>query len=495
MNLNPVRWFIKNQAEEYSLSDDAVLRVFLGAVGAMTSAGINVTQENALRCITVLACMIVRAETFSALPGAVFRLDGKASYPDPDNPADRLLNVSPNELMTAGELWRWKQLREDRTGNAHVRIVWRGYDPAELWPLTGEKPRLFRDDRTGAIAYQYTGDDLTPANVYPARDILHFKGVVLQTPWEGKSLIDLASETIGIAIASEQFFGRLLGNGAHFPGYLETDKDLDPKDITAIQEQLKGFSGVLGAGIMRIFDRGLKYKQNAMTIKDVDLTPQMRWQMERICAVFRVPLALVMNLERGTYTNSEEQDLWLAKHTITPICTETEQVLRFRLFTRQLDRRQRWNLDGLLRGDYKTRTEGDGNLVTSGVIDRNEARSHYDYNPRVGLEKPFVPQNLAVVEEDGSITPANDPSAAPAAASVLEPVLRDAVACIRRRYETDQKRRRDREETVAFAATKLGPLAEAYARAGVVFDAQQFVSLILSGDGALTIPGDDGHED
>ena len=51
-----------------------------------------------------------------------------------------------------------------------------------------------------------------------------------------------------------------------------------------------GFAGVLQAGVMRIFDRGLKYRQNDMTIKDMDLSPQMKWQLQQICSIFRVPL-------------------------------------------------------------------------------------------------------------------------------------------------------------------------------------------------------------
>jgi hypothetical protein len=324
---------------------------------------------------------------------------------------------------------------------------------------------------------------------------------VLRSPLEARSLIDLTSETIGVSIGSEQFFARLLGNGSHFPGYLETDRDLDEKDLRAIKEQLAGFSGILQAGAVRIFDRGLKYQQNPMSLKDAQLSEQMRYQLQGICSVFRVPMAMVQDLTNGTYANSEQQDLWLAKHTITPICTNTEGVLRHRLFSRRPEYFAKFNLDGLLRGDYKTRAEGDATLVRAGILSRNESRGHFDYNPAPGLEVFLSELNLGTVARDGTITgpdtgsptegqgqpPADGDAAQPAteeppAAALLAPFARDAVACIRRRWESDRAKGRPEDETIAFAATKLAPLAEAYQAAGFAFDSAGFVAQALAGD-------------
>lgn len=493
MKLNPASWF--SPKDEYSIGDDAVLRAFYGTLANVAASGVRVDQETALRCIAVLACLIVRAETFGALPPHVLRRQGAEQIHDTDNPAYRVLAIAPNPLLPAGDLWRWKQLTEDRTGNAYMRVKWSGYDVSELWPMTGTPPRLVIDD--GSAVYRYHGDDFTPANTYPLREVLHFKGPILKTPYEGKSLIDLASEAIGVTIASEQFFARLLGNGTHFPGYLEYDKPLTGEDRKALRKSIEETSGLGEAGRMRIFDRGLKFKQNEMTLKDAQLTEQMRWQLQQIASVFRMPLAMLQDLTHGTYTNSEQQDLWLAKHTMTPICVRTEDTVRHRLLERRPQIRLKFNLDGLLRGDYKTRTEGDSTLVRAGIIDRNEARSHYDLNPRPGLELPLAEMNLGTVGADGTITgPAQGARAegepggspvVPAAGSVLEPLLRDAAETIRRRRRSDQHRGKDRAETVAFATAKLAPIAEAAERAGVTFDPGTFIDLALAGDAPATL--------
>jgi HK97 family phage portal protein len=497
---------IQDEAESYSLSDDSVLQAFFGALSMLTSSGVRVTQENAFRCVAVLACLIVRAETFSALPVHVLRDAGeKGKIRADDTAACRLLAIAPNDFMTARELWRWKQLREDATGNAYVRIEWgpSGYEPAALYPLYGAKPSLVIDRRTRRAAYQYTGDDLTPSDAYAPRDILHFKGPVLRTPLEGASLIDLASEAIGVAIGSEQFFARLLGNGTHFPGYLETERDLTLEDLKAITEQFAGYGGLLQAGKLRVFDRGLHYKQNTMSLKDAQLIEQERWQLQQICSVFRVPMAAVQDLTNGTYSNTEQQDLALGKHTVAPICVNTEAVCRARLFAATPDHEAKWNLDGLLRGDYETRATGDSTLLGAGVIDRNEARSDYDLNPRKGLDKPLIQLGYGTVEEDGSVTNPNADDAAAAtlgallrpapshnanaAEAVLEPLSDDAFDALRRRAAADRSHGRGSAETIAFARRKLEPLAAAHAAAGLPFDTSLFIAaaLAVSGD----VPG------
>lgn len=353
----------------------------------------------------------------------------------------------------------------------------------EITPLFGEPPRLVIDKKRRTVLYDYDGDDLTPRGVFPARDILHFKSSVLRSPLVGRSVISLISESIGVSIGSEQFFARLLGNGSHFPGYLETDHKLTRADFDALREQMSGYSGILNAGETRIFDRGLKYRQNQQTMRDAQLIEQLRWQLQQICAVTRVPMALVQDLTNGTYANSEQQDLALGKHCIRPICVSTEGVIHHKLFAEAPELTVKFNLDGLLRGDYKTRSEGDAALVRAGIKTRNEARAHDDQNPIDGLDIPLAELNLGAVSPDGTITGPTSPAAEDTTAvqAALTPLIEDAARCIRRRAAADKERGRDEETTRAYALEKLQALEEAHAIAGIDFDADLFLTGVIHG--------------
>ena len=482
MDLNPFA-ALRNRREQRNAMDALAQAFFYG--GGVSASGVRVTPETALASVAVAACIEVRAETFSALPGGVYRKEDRRRIPVPEHDAYRLLFDKPNDLMTSGELLRWKQIRQDISGNAMLRIIWRNGRPVELWPMYGPSPEI--KTAKGKIAYRYQGDEITPAGDYSSRDVLHFKGPFLKNPFEAASPIDLIKDTIGLSIATEQFFGRFLNNGTHFPSYLETDNALTADDVKAIAASLKTTAGVLGAGTTRIFDRGLKVKQNSMSLKDADLSAQMRWYLEQICRIYRVPLPLVQDWTHGTYTNSEQAGLWFAQHTITPIAVDTERVSRKLFIEGDTEHYVKFNLDALLRGDFASRTAGYALQIQNGVLSRNEARAYEDLDPYEGGDEYLVPLNMttstAAVEAIGEpITepaPTTDveptepaePVAPAAERSVLDPIVDDAMERIAIRAKQDRDRGRDVEATRTFATMHVVPaLTRTFELAGLDFN-------------------------
>lgn len=470
MELNPLA-VLRGRREKRDAVDALAQAFFYG--GNASSSGVRVTADTALASVAVAACIEVRAETFSALPGGVFQKQDRRRIAQLDHPVAKLLFDKPNDLMTGGEALRWKQMRQDITGNAHFRIIWQGGRPVELYPLYGDKPEI--KTANGKIAYRYNGDEMTPKGDYSAKDILHFKGPFLKNPLEAASPIDLIKDTIGLSIATEQFFGRFLNNGTHFPSYIETDAILQPDDLKAIAASLATTAGVLGAGKTRIFDRGLKVKQNQMSLKDADLTAQMRWYLEQVCRIYRVPLPVVQDWTHGTYTNSEQAGLWLAQHTITPIAVDTERTIRKLFVDGEADMYVKFNVDALLRGDYVTRTQGYSTLIQAGVLSRNEARAFEDLDPYDGGDEYLVPLNMASSTSLGTDANVDEPAprdpAEPRDANVLQPVLDDAIERIKIRAKQDAERGRDAETTRSWAEEHvLPPLRKSYERAGVAFE-------------------------
>lgn len=475
MNLNPFRRAPESGEETRELSEHEQTTLIDLAFGYATSLvnSVNITQETALTSSAVLACLIVRAETFSSLPVHVYRRHGRDREVVEDPLSDIIGGVA-NPLMTSRELWRWKQITEDVRGNAYVWVERRGGRPIAFWPMTAKDMRLSYDQRTREAMYTYGGDAIVPPGVYPGRDVLHFRGALVKSAYDGLSLVDQAKTAIGLTISSERFYDRLLGNGSHFPGHLETDRDLKKEDITALRDQNAELAGVEHAGELRIFDRGLRYVQNQMSIKDADLTAQQTWYLQEVCRVFRVPPPLVQDWSHSTYTNSEQADLWFAKHTITPIAVNTEAVLD-RLFTRANapDRYVKFGLDGLLRGDFKTRAEGYATLINCAVLKPNEARSYEDLNPYEGGDDVLRPLNTTAVDSDTGEVEA-DP------ADHLEPIRSEKLEVIRTRAAQDRERGRDEAATRAFAAKVLAPLAESYSLAGRTLDTDAMIKEALS---------------
>lgn len=454
--------------------------LIFGTVG-QSSAGVRVTTETALASVAVLSCVLIRAETIGALPAGVYRKDGRRRTPLPNDPRNLLLFEAPNDWMTGAELWRWVSTRRDLAGNSFVRVRdWDRVNPSALVPLSGQNPVPVFDRTKGKLWWDYGGDEFNEARAYSPAELLHFKGPIMANPYMAKSPVMQIRDTVGLSIASEEFFGRFLANGSHFPNYFETDAALSDEDRAAFGKQFKDGAGVLPAGKLRLFDRGLKLRTNSMSLKDADLTGHMRWQLEQVCRVYRMPLPMVQDWTHGTYTNSEQAGLWFGQHTITPPVTDQEAVLKRRLFPGAPEY-AKWSVDGLLRGDYQTRTAGYSILINCGVMAPNEARALEDMDPYDGGDAYRVPLNTAPAGSPEATTP---PDPVAAARDALYPVLVDVADRIRTRAAQDFDRGRGLDVTRGWALeTVLPSVQKAFAIAEVPQDWAVFVDECVRGRG------------
>ncbi len=424
---------------------------------ALTSSGVRVDATTAVANVAVLACLIVRAESLMLCPVDVHRRRGGERIPADGHPVAALM-ADPNPLLSDAEFWRWKQLREDLTGAAFARIEWAGSRPVALWPWTGAEPEIVRTGTT--LGYRYEGDDFTPPGDYPAGDVIHFKGPLLSgSPYRARSLVEVTADNIGVGLAAQEFFGRFLANGTHFPTYLSTDQALSDADVKRLREQMSDGAGLLPAGQTRVFDRGLKVQGRDMSLRDADLSGHQRWVLEQVCRTWRVPPQMVQDLSHGTYTNSEQADLWLSKHTVAPIARNTERALRRALFRpgERADMSLKFNVSALLRGDFATRTSGYSTLIAAGVMSPNEARAFEDWGPYEGGDAYRAPLNTA---------PVGSEQASGAVALLVE----DARGRVVARRAQDVARGRGVDESREFAARVVAPIVAAACRLGVDLD-------------------------
>ena len=106
------------------------------------------------------------------------------------------------------------------------------------------------------------------------------------------------------------------------------------------------------------------------------MTDARRFQVEEIARAYQIPPVFLQDLSRATFSNAEQQDLHLVKHLISQWATALEGEMNLKLFGRSNNGRYvEHNLDGLLRGDFKTRLEGISRAVMSSVLTPNEGRA------------------------------------------------------------------------------------------------------------------------
>lgn len=435
--------------------------------------------------LAYLACELAKARPVASLPVDVYESRGAGRVEAKDDASwhlAHLLKARWNPLMRSGPCLRWLILAKDTLGSAYVRVQWGTSKsgvrvPVALWPVTAAVEPLWDSD-TGTAWYRTGGDDFTPPGTYSADDVVRFDSQLPSTATSvgGRSLAEAAFANIGLSIDLETFYKRLLTNGSHFPGYIETDNRLSDADLAELKDSLRGTAGVLQAGTVRVFANGLHYRQNPMTMGDIDLVAQQTWVLQQMCRITGVPPQEVYDLSRSTYSNAEQSSIQFSQKTLVPECRELEcgfdEVLRV---CGQYDRHVKFELNGLLRGEYMTRMEGYRIGTAAGILTRNECRSLEELSELPGLSRPLVPVNFYEVDENGDVVPYDDGRTdAPAVTDPaggrpddgFSPIVEDMRRRVRERFEE----RGDCESTRDFARRVFEPYARACTVAGIDFD-------------------------
>lgn len=118
----------------------------------------------------------------------------------------------------------------------------------------------------------------------------------------------------------------------------------------------KGFSG-RNSHKIAILEEGMKYTSISISPNEAQFLETRKFQINEIARIFRVPPHMVGDLEKSSFSNIEQQSLEFVKYTLDPWVARWEQSIVRRLFTEEEKKKYyvKFNVDGLLRGDYQSR--------------------------------------------------------------------------------------------------------------------------------------------
>jgi HK97 family phage portal protein len=151
-----------------------------------------------------------------------------------------------------------------------------------------------------------------------------------------------------------------------------------------------------------VLPAGLTVKTIGTDAEKAQLIETQRFLIEQVARIYNLPPVFLQDLSHGTFANVEQQDLHLVKHTLRHWVKQWEGELNLKLFGR-LNRRQfvRVNLDGILRGDFKTRTEGYAAAIQHGVMTPDEARALEGRAPMPGGDQLYLQGAMVPIQQAG----------------------------------------------------------------------------------------------
>ena len=354
----------------------SAMEFFFGASGA----GKSVTAETAIQLSTVYACVRVIAETIASLPLGVYKVTDDGNEKATDHTLYRLLHDEPNAEMTSFIYREVMMAHLLLYGNSYSQIIRNGRNQViSLYPLLPENMTVDRDDH-GTLTYTYVTSDGKTINLRPI-DVLHIPGLGYDGIM-GYSPIAIEKNAIGLGIAAEEYGSKFFSNGARPSGILTHPNTVkDPKRLR--ESWNAAYGGSANANKVAVIEEGMHFESISIPNNEAQFLETRKFQVDEICRIFRVPPHLVGNLEHATFSNIEHQSIDFAVHTIRPWLVRIEQSMNRALFYEKEKGKfyAQFNIDGLMRGDYKSRMEGYAIARQNGWMSANDIRELENLNP------------------------------------------------------------------------------------------------------------------
>jgi HK97 family phage portal protein len=321
------------------------------------SAGVAVNEHTALNCSAVWSAVSIIAGDVASLPLILYKREGEGKKRFTGHPLYRILHDEPNPEMSAIVFRETLQAHLLTWGNAYAEIE-RSQDGRVkyLWPLTPDRVAPFRDERTLRLKYRVastTGPDI----IFSSDDILHVPGLGYDG-MAGYSVIAKARESIGLGMATERFGGTFFGNGSTFGGALVHPKGLSDKARKNLTDSLEArHQGVDRAHRFLVLEEGMTYERFGIPPNDAQFLETRKFQITEIARWFQIPPHKLGDLERATFSNIEHQSLDYYKSCLRKWLVRWEQEINRKLISPSERNIQfaEHNLEGLLRGDQKSR--------------------------------------------------------------------------------------------------------------------------------------------
>ena len=369
------------------------------AGGGSSASGVAVNEEKALGVPIAYACASLISRVLASLPVHVYRRSGKFAELAPEHWAQPLLAEAPNMLHTA---FVWRELV------ALHALFWGNHYSAITLDPRGEVTFLPLLPQNVRVRLTSTGD----RKVYVARladgvekefredQIIHVPALG-SDGLTGISPVRKLRNMYGSSIATETFGAKFFANDARPSVIMEMPGKMKPEAqknlITSLYEK---FSGAENRWKVLVLEEGAKMHMVQMPLEDAQFLQTRQMEDSQICAAFGVPPHMIGLTEKTSSwgTGVEQMSIGFSKYTMVPWVRKIEMELRRKVFT-DGEHFAKFDLNGLERGDYKSRMEGYQIAVMNGIKTRNEVRELEDDPPLADGDVALVPANMTTIEK------------------------------------------------------------------------------------------------
>lgn len=369
-------------------------------------SGVDVSMHSALSVPAVWDAVKKVSETLASLPFDLFKKTDEGSAPAMGHAVRYLVRTEPSPNVTSYDLRRALFARAC-FGDAFLRIHRNGIGRPVRLELMKGNVYVGETDEGGAfyVWYWKRGSKTGTETLLP-QEVVHIKGFSLDGV-KGLDVSEVHRDSLGFAIAANKYGSKFFANNAGVDKVLAYPQPLTPLQMETVQRNIAAKSGTDRVGSTMVLDGGAKLEKIGLSPEEAMLNESRNFQVNEVARVFGVPVHLLQNMDRATFNNIEMMTTLFVTLCLRPWAIQMEQEFAMKLLTRDEKESDtlffRHNFEGLLRGDTASRASFYASGILNGWITRNEVREKENLNTLEGLDKPLVPVNMSIIDEDGTV--------------------------------------------------------------------------------------------
>lgn len=368
-------------------------------------------NQSLLAFSAVYACVSVISGDIGKLPLRVWRLLSDGGREEATNHPMTAVLYAPNLYQTHVDFIQQLFVSTLLAGNAYVYLVYddRNYinemhvlNPTRVMPLVSPNGLVFYriayNDALSQTGADYPGPltlnaDYDPERdgwIVPARNIMHHRVMTVESPLIGVTPLYAAgmSAAVGAKIISQSqsFFA----NMSRPSGVLSAPGKISTQTASVLKKYWDdNYTSGGGSGKTAVLGDGIKWEPLTMTAIDAQLIEQLRWSVEDVARVFRVPGFLLGDLGKVSYRNSET--LMRAYYSgCLQYHIESLEARLDRTFGLKSDVVCEFDLETLLRTDLDVRFTAYRTAIQTGFMTLNEVRARENLSKLKGGDEPLI---------------------------------------------------------------------------------------------------------
>ena len=359
--------------------------------------------NTALCVATVFRCVKLLSESVAALPVQVMRRKGGIFVDDIDSRLSFLMNVQPDEYMSAFDMWAQAVQQVLLEGNAYI--------VPEYSSATMDFHRLVLCAK-GTVALDTVGgiyhvNDYVNgiSGEFREDEIIHLKGMTLADQRIGLSVLDFARLTMDIARVGDSETYDRFKNGGNVRGLVGNDTSVrgfgeyQDKELAKTAEDLDS-QFHHGKHIVSLPGQ-VDFKQLSLSSTDLQFLESRKFTVREICRFFGVPPSFVFDDTSNNYKSAEMANVAFLSNTLEPLLRSIESELQRKLFLPSQYGRKRVRFDrrGLYACDLDSRVKYQTATIAAGLYTVNEWRAEENKPAVEGGDKVLVSANLKGIDE------------------------------------------------------------------------------------------------